>query len=57
MGRQAKIKNYRSSRDLFCPRSLVLWVFDHCRYRTRVRAGRIADAHEERGRYRKFGAG
>jgi hypothetical protein len=54
MGRQSKLKRYRSSRELFCPRELVRWVFDHCRFRTRERAGRIADHHEARGRLKKF---
>lgn len=55
MGRQSKLKRYRSSRELFCPRALVLYVFDNFRFRTRERAGRIVDRHEARGRYKKFG--
>lgn len=55
MGRQAKLKQYRSSRVLLCPRALVLYVFEHFRFRTRVRAGNIADTHEARGRLRKLG--
>lgn len=54
MGRQAKLKRYRSSRRLFCPGFLLVYVCENFRMRTRERAGRIGDAHEARGRLRKF---
>lgn len=53
MGRQSRIKKYRTSRVLLTPRDLTVWVVYHCRERTRIRAGLITDKHEARGRYDK----
>ena len=49
MGRQAKIKLYRSARTDYptlCPMWLTVWVFDNCRFRVRERAGKYTDRRE-----------
>ena len=49
MGRQAKIKLYRSARTDYptlCPMWLTVWVFDNCRFRVRERACKYTDRHE-----------
>lgn len=53
MGRQAKIKLYRSARTDYptiCPMWLTVWVFDNCRFRVRERACKYTDRRETEGK-------
>ena len=48
MGRQRKIKLYRSSRTDYpnlC-RWLTIWIFDNCRFRVRERAYKYIDRRD-----------
>lgn len=53
MGRQQKIKRYRSARTDFptlCPRWLVVWIFDNTRFQVRERSGRYTDRREAKSK-------